>query len=689
MLREVKTLRRRQNHAHIISLLAAYQQEIDESGLPVKTLHLLFPWAEQDLKEWMNERSTPSNVRTLSREERQDFLYRCIYGLVSGLCYLHSEIEGSIATHHDLKPGNVLWVDGELKIADFGHSHLRSVIEGSRTEGVSEVGTYEYQPPEYWNDDGSRSDKKPGRDLDIWALGCIIIELLVLIIYDWQSGELARFARERHDDQNSTRKKTERYLANDDYSFHNSLEVVDAWYTVLYKDRSSDRPHRLAYVWKVAQEMQTLRPDDRKSMWESQMDLYGILKRYDNRIPLLEEDLCIPPRVPRATRREALKLADLIDTPLHRAIRNKNWKRTIRLWELGWPLSSSNGNMERPLLMMKASKDARFQSLPNDVSQMLKAARDGHIEDLKQLFGKGLTPLMIGEDGQSALSQAMSAFQSPGSDHDPPEYDLCRTNNTQVMRTIDLLLERNAKDQLILPSGTGGGKRLPLQIAASMGFVEAMRLMLREGVDVNGLGEMDHRTPLHLAASGCHLDAVKLLLEYKAKVRPYPRWEFSETPFHAVLCFSEEKYPKVYEILERLLEADDGEDYIDSEVTFVGTPLVVAAEAGNLRCCRLLVQRGASVHATNIEGYCLLHEIARRGWSDFLQQILSQFSLEDLEARSRRDNMTPREFAKKNAHNAIVHLLDDRRRELKGQESEVTGLRNLSSKLPSIFRKRH
>ena len=689
LLREVRTLRRRQNHPHIINLLAAYQQEIDESGLPVKTLHLLFPWAEQDLKEWMNERSTPSNVRSLSRKERQDFLYRCIYSLVSGLCYLHSEIEGSIATHHDLKPGNVLWVDGELKIADFGHSHLRSVIEGSRTEGQTEVGTYEYHSPEYWNDDGSRSETKPGRDLDIWAMSCIILEFLVLIVHDWQSGELARFARERHDDQNPNRKRTERYLANDDYSFHNSLEVVRAWRTALYEGRSSDHPLRLTNVLTVVNDMQVARPCDRMSMWESQMDLYMTLKPFDNRIPSLEKDLCVPPRAPQISRPTVSKRADLADTPLHRAVRDNNWSRTIRLWELGWPLSSANHNYEKPLLMMTSSKDPRFRGLPNDVSQMVKAASDGRINDLKQFFGKGLTPLMTDEDGQSALCQAISSFPCLESEHDHLEDEPCRKNSARVMRTIDFLLKSKAKDQLMLPSGST--KYLPLQEAASRGFIEAMQRMLREGVDINGCGGMKHMTPLYLAARGCHLEAVKILVERKAKVRPYPGPSVQQTPFHAVLLSSNDDQPK-YEIVKSLLEADDGKDCIDSKITFDGTPLMVAASRGDLRCCEILVRHGASVHATVLDGYGLLHEIARRGWSDFLRQILDQFSLEELEARSHPEYMgseyvTPRELAKKFKHKLIVHLLDDRRRELKGQESDVSGFLGLPFRLPGIKRK--
>ena len=310
----------------------------------MKILHLLFPWAEGDLKDWIYQRQSPSNVKALSRKERQSFLYRRIYGLVSGVSYLHSEIEGSLATHHDLKPGNILWVDGELKIADFGHSHVRPVIEGSRTEGVSEVGTYEYHPPEFWNPDGSRSEVKPSRDLNIWAMGCIIIELLILVIHDWETCELARFAKERHDSRDPDRKETQRYQADDDSSFHNSLKVVDAWTEVLPERRSSDYPPRLANVRDVAIRIFDGNPKDRPYMWESQMDLYEILRQRDNRIPVLGKDLCVRPQAPRPGTVRTSHSFRSIDTPPHRAVRNKDFKRTVRLWELGWPLSSMNGD---------------------------------------------------------------------------------------------------------------------------------------------------------------------------------------------------------------------------------------------------------------------------------------------------------------------------------------------------------
>lgn len=675
-MREVRTLRQRPNHANIISLLAAYQQEIDESGLPVKTLHLLFPWAEGDLKEWINQSQTPSNVKALSRKERQNFLYRCIYGLVSGVSYLHSEIEGSLATHHDLKPGNILWVDGELKIADFGHSHVRSVIEGSRTESVSEVGTYEYHPPEYWNPDGSRSKVKPGRDLDIWAMGCIIIELLILVIYDWETCEIARFARERRDNRDPGRKKTERYLADDDSSFHNSLEIVDAWIKALYERRSSDHPpQRLVNVRKVAIGMLDSNPEDRPYVWESQMDLYEILWQHDNQIPVLEKDLCVPPQAPRPEKRGTSDSFGAVDTPLHRAVRNKDFKRTIRLWELGWPLSSRNGYNERPLRMMAASEDSRLRSLPNDVSQMLKAASDGQIDLLKQLFSRGLSPLMIDNGGQSALHQTISSFQPVDSDHDRLSRDRLCQSNIQLLRTVEFLLETKGKDQVNLRAGNlvEGEKGFPLQIAASKGFVEAMRRILQEGPDINGRAEENHLSPLYLAAREAQTGAVKLLLEHKAKMRLYS--ETYTTPLNGALSNRQKmNEDKVYEVIDCLLKADDGIECINVVEVIEGPPLMRAATLGYLKCCLLLTRYGASVHATDVNKRGLLHAIASNGWTDFLQQILGEFSLEELEAHDGKG--TPREIAKKSGHKQIVHLLDDRRRELKRLENNVTGLRS-------------
>lgn len=203
LFREVETLQAAE-HPNIIRLLAAFTFITNESGYRVFSLHLLFPLAEMDLAHWMTAQQIPPNIAKFSRQERQKHLYRSIYGLVSGISYLHKEIEGRVITHHDLKPLNILIIDDRLQIADFGHSQIRPIIEGSATEG--RLGTYEYQPPEYYNQDGSRAQSKYGRAFDVWAVGCIIVELATLIVHDWQSGMVNTFREERKSNPNRERR---------------------------------------------------------------------------------------------------------------------------------------------------------------------------------------------------------------------------------------------------------------------------------------------------------------------------------------------------------------------------------------------------------------------------------------------------------------------------------------------------
>ena len=99
---------------------------------------------------------------------------------------------------------------------------------------------------------------------------------------------------------------------------------------------------------------------------------------------------------------------------------------------------------------MAASEDSRLRSLPNDVSQMVEAASNGQIDQLNQLFSRGLSPLMISKGGQSALHQTISSFQPVDSDHDRLTRDRVCQINMQLLRTVEFLLETKGKDQVNL-----------------------------------------------------------------------------------------------------------------------------------------------------------------------------------------------------------------------------------------------
>ena len=654
LFREVQTLQKRSNHPNIIPLLASYTLETDESGHYVKTLHLLFPLAEMDLADWMMKAQIPFNMARLSKQERQAYLYRSIYALVSGISYLHREVDGIVTAHHDLKPRNILVVNDTLKIADFGHSHLRPIIEGSTTEGASGLGTYEYQPPEYWNPDGSRAQVKHGRAFDVWAMGCIIIELATLVVHEWQSGMVTKFGNERTKNPNKDRISPGSVQDGSDVSFHNNMIVVKDWVGRL-KDCGGSQ--RLDEVLDIAAGMLAPKPKNRPYMWEVQIDLYETLKPYDRYIPDLGGDLCVRPPFkdgPRASRNHEVpynlqpEIQEYTETPLHRAVKKNNRPRTIRLWELGWPLSLPDPNEETPRDIMKRSDDIELRALEDDVKLMLEAARTGNVGELRKLFSRGLSPLMVDADGRSALHEAITSLQ---------------------IDVIDCLLESKAKEQLML--WDKARLELPLHTAAKIGFMEALKRMLKDYPDVNVSGD-GYSTALYHAARGSHSEVVRFLLKNKAQVLP-SRLRSStslETPILAALRWADRS--EVCDIVELLLEADDSHECMEYKDGWGMTALLLAADDGRDKCFEILLRYGASVHAVRHGGMNLLHILAIKGRHDLLRQCIDGFSLEDFGCGDYW--ATPLKLAQDAGHKEVARLLKDYNREAQRPGGSNSGL---------------
>lgn len=642
LFREVTTLQNRKNHPNIVPLLASYTFEVNESGDYVKILHLLFPLAETDLADWMTKSQVPSDIEGLLKSERQEYLYRFMYALASGISYLHREIDGAITAHHDLKPRNILILNGELKIADFGNSHLRPILEGSATEGALGLGTYEYQPPEYWNQDGTRANVKHGRPFDVWAVGCIIIELSTLIMDDWQSGLVIQFRNERKKNSRQERKSPDSVQQESDFSFHNNLVTVNNWIDRLKNNNGS---RQLNGVLSTAAEMINPVPKNRPYMWEVEMDLNELLKPYDTSIPKLESDSCTQPPYDRdswnlyADHGLYYPLSDKwvsTETPLHRAGKKDNWTRSVRLWELGWPLNLPGPNNETPLDIMKKSKNHELRRLDEDVNLMIKAAKTGDVKEIQKFFHKGLSPLMRAVDGRSAFFEAITSFH---------------------LEMVEFLLKFKAKEQIMLLDQTK--RKLPIHTAAEVGFTKALERILKIGQDVNVLAPLS-KTPLYFAAESGHKDAVKLLLENKAQMLP-PRLRVlnsSETPLHVA---TKNEDPVACDIVRLLLQAEDSQLCIERKNAWGMTPLLEAAHNGRFESCKVLIHHSASIHAVSSDYKNLLHFIAEKNAHDFLQQYLSEFLREDFALGS--PDRTPLKIAKRCGHKKVVRLIKNRLRQ--------------------------
>lgn len=91
--------------------------------------------------------------------------------IVSALCHLHS----LNIVHRDLKPENILFNDKlQIQITDFGTAKEIAEDESADVPRTSSfVGTAQYVSPELLK------DKQICTSSDLWALGCIIYQMLV------------------------------------------------------------------------------------------------------------------------------------------------------------------------------------------------------------------------------------------------------------------------------------------------------------------------------------------------------------------------------------------------------------------------------------------------------------------------------------------------------------------------------
>jgi len=97
-----------------------------------------------------------------------------LFQLLSGIKYLHDHKNKII--HFDLKPQNILFHDGLVKISDFG---LCKIMDSDATvlELTSQgVGTYWYLPPECFLIGDTPPKISP--KVDIWSIGVIYYEML-------------------------------------------------------------------------------------------------------------------------------------------------------------------------------------------------------------------------------------------------------------------------------------------------------------------------------------------------------------------------------------------------------------------------------------------------------------------------------------------------------------------------------
>jgi serine/threonine protein kinase len=173
--REIKSLLllQRIKHPNIVELLCAYTYNSEHS--------LLFPCLDMDLSHF------------LSRHERYGMFtadvtfYQALQGLASALHNVHNlklshadhEIDiVCVGYHHDIRPANILVTERTFKLADFGLSKMKTIDVGSQTEW--KVGGGDYTAPECMKEDFI--GQRVGRAIDVWAFGCLLVEVATYMV---------------------------------------------------------------------------------------------------------------------------------------------------------------------------------------------------------------------------------------------------------------------------------------------------------------------------------------------------------------------------------------------------------------------------------------------------------------------------------------------------------------------------
>ena len=216
-------------HPKIIPLLAAYSYH--------GKYNLIFPRADGgSLKRLL------SGETVLNGLDTTESMMVAVAGLSSAICKMHDLVFDSVSLigcHCDLKPDNILVDKSNLVLADFGLSRFKPSDESSRSEFQQAQGEYLAPECEDLGFKELKERRRVGRSRDVWALGCILLELLTYLLMG--SDGVTEFRSERKQSRNGI-STTRFYIGNG-----KPHPGVLKWQEKLEQQISDKLPPRLTY----------------------------------------------------------------------------------------------------------------------------------------------------------------------------------------------------------------------------------------------------------------------------------------------------------------------------------------------------------------------------------------------------------------------------------------------------------
>ena len=186
--------------------------------------------------------------------------------------------------------------------------------------------------------------------------------------------------------------------------------------------------------------------------------------------------------------------------------------------------------------------------------------------------------------------------------------------------------------------------RTALYLAARQGHAQAVALLLSHGAKVlQGWSSYRH-DPLYIAAFKGHFDCVQALAVAGAPIITRKKHSFSALNGAAQNGHAE--------ILKYLLNQGISADAVSTPIG--GTPLLIAAQRGQLLCIQTLLDAGADINRPDSYGETALHSAARKGHLSAVDLLLQHNPTVDCRTGT---GETPLLAACRKGHTAVVAAL--------------------------------
>lgn len=447
-------------------------------------------------------------------------------------------------------------------------------------------------------------------------MGCIFIELAILIVYGWESSMVIKVRNQRRNNPTKNILILAIKRAPDD-SFHNNRNVVTRWINQL---QWVDASEKLKSTLNVVRQMIAETPQKRLYAWEAELDLYNIQQRDDDRAKRLEKGAhCIQGPQQKIFRNGTR-------TPLHRAAQNGDSDRIIQLFEAGWSLYVQDRGGKTALDMYEETQHRdlyenlceRLTPKPPEKEtneRIVLAAKKGRVNEILDLLRQEVSPMSTDEHGQSALFKAVEHGQTS---------------------VIDCLLQAKlANGKELVQQKENIWQDTPLHRAAFNGRPEIVKQVLKFLPDIEDQ-QIQGKTALFLTAEWDHPEAAQLLLDKGAQL--FTLNELKETPLHQAARDGRIK------VLPTLLNADGFGKCLEHKNNWRETLMWLAVHHNRPHFAQILIDNGASIHVTNCEGMNVLERVVKLNLLDFWDKNLQLFGRGDVENRNRW-NQTPLDIA--------------------------------------------